>query len=483
VKRAVGILLLLLIAGGGIFLFLPRAGALTADVAATLAILNTEISARRGTPNFVPALDGELLASGDVVKSSADGRAVLTFFDGSTLTVETGSSVTVTTLNRLPNGGIQVVIEQAIGRTWASVSRLKTPDSKFELRTPTSAAVVRGTGFETTVTQLPDNTTTATYVTDDGEILVTAAAGGQTVVGANTQVTIAQGQTAPAAATPTPAGPILRITASAGLGFAAAAPTGAACDSAGNKAEIPGCLVNGNVVTIRRPVAGRYSLMLTAAAAAPNATLRVDALRGTGVEATQTLTRTFAAADLVRTAFTYGAATPQSVGAFEPAEQVASVCAALAAGRVFASGAADARYDGLKAFAASNRSQAASFVVTEAELAQSVTRAVADSGGGIVTVRDVKIAIDGSGIHFAGSIVTPLGSFASTGDVIAGPVNGTLVMRARNLTAGPLPAAILDLVANGIEQGAARFTSAFPLSVRQVTLRPGCFGVIGSTPR
>jgi hypothetical protein len=483
VKRGIAILLLLLIVGGAAFLYFPRGKSLTADVAATLAILNIDITAQKGSSDFVPALDGDLLANGDVVKSSTDGRAVLTFFDASTVTVETGASVKVTTLNRLANGGIQVVIEQALGRTWASVSKLKTPDSKFELKTPTSTAAVRGTGFETNVTQLPDGTTTVTYKVDDGELLVTANAGGQVAVAANTQVTIATGQAAPATSTPIPPGPTLRVTASTGIGFAATAPTGATCGSAGNKAEIPGCLVNGNVIAIRGPVAGRYTVMINAAAAAPNAILRVEALRGPTVEATQTLTRTFALGDLVRTAFTYAAATPQTVSVFEPVEQIASVCAALATGRVFASGAADERYDGLRAFAGSNRSQAASFVVTEAEMAQSVTKAVADSGGGLVTIKDVRIAIDGAGIHFTGNIVTPLGSFVSTGDVIAGPVNGKLVVHARNLTAGSLPAGILELVANGIEQGAAQFTSTFPLTVRQVVLRPGCFGVFGTTPQ
>ena len=55
---------------------------------------------------------------------------------------------------------------------------------------------------------------------------MTANAGGTVTVGANTQVTIRAGPAAPAS-TPTPPGPVLRMTASAGVGFAAVAPTGA----------------------------------------------------------------------------------------------------------------------------------------------------------------------------------------------------------------------------------------------------------------
>ena len=42
--KVVGILLLLLIVGGAVYLYLPRASSPSADVAATLAILNTDIN-------------------------------------------------------------------------------------------------------------------------------------------------------------------------------------------------------------------------------------------------------------------------------------------------------------------------------------------------------------------------------------------------------------------------------------------------------
>lgn len=480
-KKLVVLLVVLLLVGGGVaYLYLPRDRGLSATVAATLAILNTDITSQKGGGAFTPALDGDLLSSGDVVKSSSDGRAVLTFFDGSSLTVETGSVVKVTTLDRLENGGIRLTIEQTIGRTWASVAKLKTPDSKFEIKTPTSTATVRGTAFETVVERRPDGTTAVTYKADDGEIVVTANAGGQTSVTANTQVTIPQDRPAPPAAAPIPPSPTLRVTSSAGIGFALTAPTGATCGSAGNKAEIPGCLVNGNVVTIREPVAGRYLVMMTSAAAAAGATLRVEALRGTNVESTQTLTRTFALGDLVRTAFTYG---PQAIGAFEPAEQITSVCGAQATGRVFSAGTIDERYSLLESFSSTNRSTPVSLVVTEAELAAAVARAVDTAEPNApARITDVRISVDGSGIHLSGSAVTPVGTFAANSDVVMGPVNGKLQLRLRNLSAGPIPGAILQQMQAAIERGMNEFTDTFPMVVRQVALRPGCLGIMGTTP-
>lgn len=480
--RGIAILLLLVIVGGAAYLYFPRATGPSASVAATLAILNTDITAAKGSTDFAPALDGDLLATGDLVKSSTAGRAVLTFFDGSILSVETGSVVKVTTLNRLDNGGIQLVIEQTLGRTWASVSKLKTPDSKFEIRTPTSTAAVRGTAFETLVTQAADGTTTVTYKTDEGELLVTANAGGSTTVGPNTQVTIAQGQTAPATSTPIAPGPILRLTASAGLGFAAVAPTGATCGTTGNKAEIPGCIVSANAITIRAPIAGRYVLMMTSAAAAPNATVKVDALRGTTIEATQTFTRTFAVGDLLRTAFTYGVATPQTVGAFEPAESVSNLCGAQATGRIFSSGTLDERFTLLKTFAAANKNQAVALIVTDTELTEAVTKAAADGAAQGLTTKDLAITIDAAGVHPRGSVVTPIGTFGGSADVSVGPLNGKLGLHVRNLTAGPLPGAILEQVGQALEKAASDATGGLPMVVRQVALRPGCMAIVGTTP-
>jgi hypothetical protein len=484
-KRLIAVLVILLVlVGGGAYLYFPRGGDRDAAVSAALAILNTDITAQRSNAaDFTPALDGDLFATGDLVKSSAAGRAVLTFFDGSTLTVETGSIVKVTTLNRLPDGGIQLTIEQTLGRTWATVSKLKTPDSKFEIKTPTSTAAVRGTAFETTVTQLPDGTTRVNYKADSGELSITANAGGTTTVPANNQLTVDTNQPAPATASPIPPGPGLRLVGTDGLGYALIAPSGATCGSAGNRAEIPGCLVSGNTVTIRAPDAGRYVLWMTAAAALTNATVKVDALRGTAPEATQTFTRTFALGDLVRTAFTYGAATPQSLSAFEPAEQVTSVCGAQATGKVFSAGTVDERYSLLKSFSASNKNTPVSLVVTQNELAESVARAAATDPSSPVAVKDVAITIDGAGVHLTGNAATPVGTFGATADVIAGPVNGKLVLRLRNLTAGPVPGPILDQLQTAVEKGLNDFTDTFPMAVRQVALRTGCMGIMGTTPQ
>lgn len=462
------------------YLYLPRGSDATADNAATVAVLNTAIDAQKGSSDFAPALDGDILSNGDFVRSSKDGRAVLTFFDGSTLSVDAASLVKVLTLNRLSSGGIQLLVEQTLGRSWAVVSKLKTPDSKFEIKTPTGVAAVRGTAFETIVTLNADGTNSVTYKVDDGEILVTANAGGSVAVGANQQVTISTNQPAPAQATPQASTPRFVMTASTGLEFAVTASTGATCGNGRNKREIFGCVANGNIVTLREPPAGRYAVMLTKTAGAPTATLTVDAFRGTTREATRAFSGNLGVADIVRSGFTYAATTPQTISDFEPPEVVTSVCSAQSAGRVFASGTVQDRYAQLRTYAQTNRSQPVAFVVTEADLTTAGEASVPSDVPAEVT--DLRATIDSAGVHLSAGVSASVLTINAASDISVGAVDGKLVMRVRSLTASPLPAGLLDGVRAPLENSLGEFSNGFPFTVRQVAMRQGCLSIMGTTP-
>lgn len=471
---------MLLLVGAGVYLYLPRGSDAAADNAATVAVLSTAIDAQKGTSDFVPALDGDILASGDFVRSSKDGRAVLTFFDGSTLSVDPASLVKVLTLDRLGSGGIQLLVEQTLGRSWAAVSKLKTPDSKFEIKTPTSIAAVRGTAFETIVIQNADGTISVTYKVDDGEILVTANTGGSVAVGADQQVTISTNQPAPAQAIPQAATPRFVMTASTGLEFAVVAATGATCGNGRNKQELFGCVANGNTVTLREPPAGRYAVMLTRTAGAPIATLTVDAVRGTTREATRSFTGNLNVADIVRSGFTYVATTPQTISELEPPEVVTSICSAQSSGRVFASGMVQDRYAQLRTYAETNRNQPVAFVVTEADLTTAGEASVPSDVPAEVT--DLRAAIDSAGVHLSAGVNAQVLTLSAASDISVGAVDGKLVMRIRSLSVSPLPAGLLDGLRAAVENNLGEFSRGFPFRVRQVAMRPGCLSIMGTTP-
>src|SRR5918995_1974696 len=57
-----------------------------------VTIISGDIEVRHGaTGSFVRATDGEVLAAGDTVRTAEGARAVLTYFEGSTVSIEPNS--------------------------------------------------------------------------------------------------------------------------------------------------------------------------------------------------------------------------------------------------------------------------------------------------------------------------------------------------------------------------------------------------------
>ena len=477
-KRLAIVLAVLLVAVAA-FLFFPRSGGLSVANAATLTVLHGNVDAQKGSAAFAPALDGDLLASGDVVRANDSGNAVVTFFDGSTLTVESGAQVKVASLSRTGTGGIQVAIEQTLGKTWAAVQKLG-PDSKFEIRTPTSTAAVRGTAFETDV-EIVNGVTTPPIKTDEGTVLVTADAGGTTSVPAGTQLSVPQGAPVPANPAPQPPGPRLRFTSSANFGYTVIDPRGMQCGSAGR--QIPGCDVSGATVTILGPVAGPYSVLMTSAAAVQGGTLTLDGARGETIDFNSRFTSSFAIGDLVRTSVTVGvpATGPLTSTGFAAAELVSSVCGAEAKGKVFSSGAVGDRADLLSAFAKANPRQPAAVVLSATELTAAAADNIA-SANLPVSVSGTVITIDRGGMRLAAqAAVGPL-TVPASASIIAGTSNGKLLLKTRDLDLGPVPAQVKEQVTSALDRSLADFGDRFPIVVDRVAFRSGCVAVIGTTP-
>ncbi|HYV21906.1 MAG TPA: FecR family protein [Candidatus Bathyarchaeia archaeon] len=475
------VILLLIVGGVGAFLYFPRGGTVTsASNAATLAILNTAIEGARAGLAFAPALDGEVYATGDLVRANVDGRAVLTFFDGSSLSVDPGSQVKVVALNRVSADGIQVTIEQSLGRSWSSVQKLKTPDSRYEIHTPSTVAVVRGTGFLTFVQQLASGGTQTTYQVDEGTLQVTANAGGTVSVPAGNQVTIAEGAAAPAGATPIAPSPRLEISGSPGLGFLVVAPTGQSCGTATGKAEIFGCVVSGDKVIVRDPAAGRWGVFLTSPSAIRTSAFTFDGFVGTSSVARQIMEGPLVAGQMVRSGITLKAGPPLTLSAFEPSTVVTSVCAATAPGRVFAAGPVDGRADSVKTFARDNKATPVSLVFTEDELNQVVNKNAPSATQG-VTLSDAKIRIDAGGIHGTAKAATQFITVNASADVVGGSVGDKFTLKVSHLTADPLPPGLIDAVKGIVDSTTADISGSVPFVVKQVAFRNGCFWVSGVT--
>jgi hypothetical protein len=115
-----------------------------ASTTATLTVLSG--MAQRvpvGASQPEPAADGANLQAGDRILTGANDRALVTFLDGSTLTVEPASDIVVQQADvGGPGAGSNINIRVNLGAVWARVVRLADPGSNFSLSSSTATAVV-----------------------------------------------------------------------------------------------------------------------------------------------------------------------------------------------------------------------------------------------------------------------------------------------------------------------------------------------------
>ena len=257
-----------------------------AGAATILSILDGSASVARGTSAFAPASDGDLVNIGDRVQTDISSHAMVTFFDGSTLEIEPATMVQIEDAASAASGAISIRISQTIGRTGASVQKLTRADSKFEIRTPTAVAAVRGTGFITEV--LADGTTTVE--TTDGNVQVTGQ--GQSVL-------VGAGQTTTVLPNSPPSGPVSRSTQPNLLRFGMHSPAHlAVVDQFGRACgivlpgptvvrQIPGCLATDRgtdpqLVDIPNATAGTYRVVIASIAPGGAFVATASALDGLG---------------------------------------------------------------------------------------------------------------------------------------------------------------------------------------------------------
>ena len=158
---AVGFVLALVLGSAGLL-----GGGKALGSSTTLTVIGGDVQVRHGASGqFVAAVDGELLQAGDAIQTASESRAVLTFFEGSTVTIEPGSQLQIDAATFQGSSTI-VQMTQSVGRTWHVVTKLVTGDSKYEVRTPTSTASVRGTQFT-----VDDDANGTTITTTEGTVL------------------------------------------------------------------------------------------------------------------------------------------------------------------------------------------------------------------------------------------------------------------------------------------------------------------------
>jgi VCBS repeat-containing protein len=90
---------------------------------------------------------------GDVIKTGDDSSAEITFFDGSTIELQPGTEVEITSLDIADSGSTTISLEQTVGATISRVTSIIDPASSYEVEAATGVAAVRGSVMVVCVTE------------------------------------------------------------------------------------------------------------------------------------------------------------------------------------------------------------------------------------------------------------------------------------------------------------------------------------------
>ncbi len=135
-----------------------------------LSILSGEVMVMKGTGGeWTKAENGMKLATSDSVKTGADSYALITFFEGSTMTLEPNTEVTISELWRSEQtDSTRVRLGQKVGQTWNRIQKLTDSASTYEVETPAAVGSVRGTTIALAVE--PDGQTSMSVFEGEGRL-------------------------------------------------------------------------------------------------------------------------------------------------------------------------------------------------------------------------------------------------------------------------------------------------------------------------
>ena len=116
----------------------PEANALASI--STLTVVAGPVLVRHGGAEFSQAHEGDVVAAGDTIRTVTTASVELTYFDGSSVRLDADAEIVVASLRAEAEGGAA----QTIARAWNVLTKLVAGGTRFDVRTPSSTASVRG---------------------------------------------------------------------------------------------------------------------------------------------------------------------------------------------------------------------------------------------------------------------------------------------------------------------------------------------------
>jgi hypothetical protein len=145
---------------------------------------------KSGSTEWIKAEEGMNLEVDYKLKTDANGRATVAFFDGSTIELKGDTEIALQELGfNEESSAISVCLKQELGQTISRVKKLADTEARYEIETPAAVAAVRGTTMYVEV----DNDG-LTFVGNIEGLVGVIAQGAEVELVAGTHVLIVPGQ-------------------------------------------------------------------------------------------------------------------------------------------------------------------------------------------------------------------------------------------------------------------------------------------------
>ncbi len=135
-------------------------------VIAALSSMKGNVQIRSaGVRKYEPAYKGQMIKTGDWLKTDSDVFAAIIFLDGSNIKIRSKTEIEIKS-SRIAAKQLNTMMYISEGQVWSKVT--KQNNSEFEIRTPTAIASVKGTEFNIDFDDLEETTT---LIVTEGEVL------------------------------------------------------------------------------------------------------------------------------------------------------------------------------------------------------------------------------------------------------------------------------------------------------------------------
>ncbi|HOO56937.1 MAG TPA: FecR domain-containing protein [bacterium] len=163
------------------------------DTVAKITRVTNDVKLRKaGIGEWVAAKDGMSVKTGDQIKTGSDSSCVVEWSKGNLITVSSFTNIKIDRLEKnLAAGSEKSSLDLWTGKVFAKAKKLESPDSKFEIKTPTAHAGVRGTRFAVGL----DADETTTVECFEGVVAVKGRVGGEVMLGGRQKTKVRKNET------------------------------------------------------------------------------------------------------------------------------------------------------------------------------------------------------------------------------------------------------------------------------------------------